>query len=135
MESCRLRNLPVAVFCEAGAGRTGTMIGCYLIHSGQTAAQAIAQLRVKESSAVETPAQIKFLEEFEKHSAKMDSTAQFSLLLADSAPILALAPMQDVTDLPFWKLMAAYGGAMFITGIFSRSFNVASGEVDSRFHH
>ena len=26
-------------------------------------------------------------------------------------PILALAPMQDVTDLPFWKVMAAYGGA------------------------
>lgn len=25
--------------------------------------------------------------------------------------MLALAPMQDVTTLPFWKLMAAYGGA------------------------
>src|SRR3954470_19813955 len=32
-------------------------------------------------------------------------------MLAGPAPILALAPMQDVTDLPFWKLMAAYGGA------------------------
>ena len=36
---------------------------------------------------------------------------QFGQLLAGPAPILALAPMQDVTDLPFWKLMAAYGGA------------------------
>ena len=26
-------------------------------------------------------------------------------------PLLALAPMQDVTDLPFWKLMTRYGGA------------------------
>ncbi len=26
-------------------------------------------------------------------------------------PVLALAPMQDVTDLAFWKLMASYGGA------------------------
>jgi len=26
-------------------------------------------------------------------------------------PLLALAPMQDVTDLPFWRLMARYGGA------------------------
>ncbi len=26
-------------------------------------------------------------------------------------PVLALAPMQDVTDLPFWRLMARYGGA------------------------
>lgn len=27
------------------------------------------------------------------------------------APVLALAPMQDVTDLPFWRLMTGYGGA------------------------
>jgi tRNA-dihydrouridine synthase B len=32
-------------------------------------------------------------------------------LLARSEPILALAPMQDVTDLPFWRLMMRYGGA------------------------
>jgi len=37
--------------------------------------------------------------------------AAFDQMLRGSAPILALAPMQDVTDLPFWKLMAGYGGA------------------------
>jgi len=36
---------------------------------------------------------------------------QFGKMLAGEEPILALAPMQDVTDLPFWKLMTAYGGA------------------------
>jgi tRNA-dihydrouridine synthase len=36
---------------------------------------------------------------------------QFDDLLTGPAPILALAPMQDVTDLPFMKLMTAYGGA------------------------
>jgi tRNA-dihydrouridine synthase B len=36
---------------------------------------------------------------------------QFAKLLSGDEPILALAPMQDVTDLPFWKLMTAYGGA------------------------
>jgi tRNA-dihydrouridine synthase B len=36
---------------------------------------------------------------------------QFAKQLSGSEPILALAPMQDVTDLPFWKLMTAYGGA------------------------
>jgi len=36
---------------------------------------------------------------------------QFSALLNGAEPILALAPMQDVTDLPFWNLMTAYGGA------------------------
>ena len=35
---------------------------------------------------------------------------QFHALLTGSAPILALAPMQDVTDLPFMRLMAGYGG-------------------------
>jgi nifR3 family TIM-barrel protein len=32
-------------------------------------------------------------------------------LLAAPPAVLALAPMQDVTDLPFWQLMTRYGGA------------------------
>jgi nifR3 family TIM-barrel protein len=36
---------------------------------------------------------------------------RFNALLAGPAPLLALAPMQDVTDLPFWRLMTRYGGA------------------------
>jgi tRNA-dihydrouridine synthase B len=35
----------------------------------------------------------------------------FDSLLGRPAPILALAPMQEVTDLPFWRLVARYGGA------------------------
>src|SRR4051794_40134644 len=41
----------------------------------------------------------------------MDHCAQFDGLLRSGTPMLALAPMQDVTDLPFWRLMARYGGA------------------------
>jgi nifR3 family TIM-barrel protein len=41
----------------------------------------------------------------------MTSCDPLDALLAAPAPILALAPMQDVTDLPFLRLMAAYGGA------------------------
>lgn len=41
----------------------------------------------------------------------MDCSASLSTLLAAPAPVLALAPMQDVTDLPFWRLMTRYGGA------------------------
>ena len=41
----------------------------------------------------------------------MDYRQQFEEVLAAPAPILALAPMQDVTDLPFLRLMATYGGA------------------------
>jgi tRNA-dihydrouridine synthase len=36
--------------------------------------------------------------------------ALFDALLKSSSPLLALAPMQDVTDLAFWRLMATYGG-------------------------
>lgn len=41
----------------------------------------------------------------------MNHRAQFDEKLTGTEPILALAPMQDVTDLPFWQLMARYGGA------------------------
>ncbi len=44
-------------------------------------------------------------------SAPSPGHAEFQQLLTRAEPVLALAPMQDVTDLPFWKLMAAYGGA------------------------
>ena len=41
----------------------------------------------------------------------MDCHKQFDSLLEGQPPILALAPMQDVTDLPFLKLITPYGGA------------------------
>ncbi len=37
--------------------------------------------------------------------------ASFDAVFGQAAPVLALAPMQDVTDLPFLKLMADRGGA------------------------
>jgi tRNA-dihydrouridine synthase B len=43
-------------------------------------------------------------------SCLMDPRETFDALLAGPAPVLALAPMQDVTDLPFWTLLSAYGG-------------------------
>jgi atypical dual specificity phosphatase len=55
----------VAVFCEAGLGRTGTILATYLIHAGKTANEAITSVRAIEPSAIETVRQVKFLEEFE----------------------------------------------------------------------
>jgi tRNA-dihydrouridine synthase len=43
--------------------------------------------------------------------ASVNAARVFAELLAGSASLLALAPMQDVTDLPFWQLLAQYGGA------------------------
>ncbi|MFO1485751.1 MAG: tRNA-dihydrouridine synthase family protein [Verrucomicrobiaceae bacterium] len=41
----------------------------------------------------------------------MSPVEQLDALLARPEPLLALAPMQDVTDLGFWRLMTRYGGA------------------------
>ena len=41
----------------------------------------------------------------------MNARKQFDALMAQPGAVLALAPMQDVTDLPFWRLMTRYGGA------------------------
>ncbi len=41
----------------------------------------------------------------------MPEPNQFAELLRNPEPILALAPMQDVTDLPFMRLIAGYGNA------------------------
>jgi nifR3 family TIM-barrel protein len=40
----------------------------------------------------------------------LDYRAEFKQVLKDDQPILALAPMQEVTDWAFWRLMARYGG-------------------------
>ena len=60
----RAAQRPVAVHCEAGIGRTGTMLAVYLIAQGESAEAAIRRVREVEKVAVETACQIRFLEQF-----------------------------------------------------------------------
>ena len=60
----------VAVHCQAGIGRTGTMIASYLITQGDDAKTAIRRVRAVNSSAIETPRQVQFLEYFARMGLK-----------------------------------------------------------------
>ena len=47
---------------------------------------------------------------FFAHTGCVVSHETFKALIGGEAPVLALAPMQDVTDLAFWRLAVRYGG-------------------------
>jgi atypical dual specificity phosphatase len=58
------RNMGVAVHCGAGLGRTGVVIAAYLVHRGQSAREAIAEVRQLRPGSIETEDQAAAVAEF-----------------------------------------------------------------------
>lgn len=63
------KKLGVGIHCEAGFGRTGTMLACYFVSKGMTARDAIARIRKLRPGSVETEEQAEAVREFARRLA------------------------------------------------------------------
>lgn len=60
----------VVVHCDAGIGRTGTMLACYLINKGFSAKDAITEVRKKRPGSIETIEQEETIFEYEERFSR-----------------------------------------------------------------
>lgn len=65
-------DLPVAVHCGAGLGRTGTILACYLVSQGSSAKSATEQVRTRRPGSIETLEQEAVIEAYEQHRARLN---------------------------------------------------------------
>ena len=56
--------VPVGVSCNAGIGRTGVILACYLVHKGFTAKEAMEFVRKKRDRVPEIQEQAEAIEEY-----------------------------------------------------------------------
>lgn len=54
INKARNRSIPLAVFCGAGYGRTGTILAAFLVSQGKEPGEAIAEVRRKRPGSIET---------------------------------------------------------------------------------
>ncbi len=69
-EKARSEGKKLVVHCDAGIGRTGTMLACYLVSKGYSAADAIEEVRTKRPGSLETIEQEEVVLKFEGNNER-----------------------------------------------------------------
>ena len=64
-EKARSEGKKLVVHCDAGIGRTGTILACYLVSKGYNATDAIEEVRTKRPGSLETIEQEEVVLRFE----------------------------------------------------------------------
>ncbi|XP_056132924.1 dual specificity protein phosphatase CDC14AB [Lampris incognitus] len=97
---CESTDGAVAVHCKAGLGRTGTLIGCYLMkHYRFTAGEAIAWIRICRPGSVIGPQQ-HFLEEKQKILWMLGGGQRSHNKLVEKAVPYLISSMDDLSLSP-----------------------------------
>jgi atypical dual specificity phosphatase len=66
INGCVQQGKPVAMSCGAGYGPTGTILACYVVHQGWSAADAIAEVTRRGRQAYEVAEQLQAIQAYDR---------------------------------------------------------------------